>query len=274
MGAEISEGYIDAGGVSTFVRRRRGEGTPTVFLHGVPTNSADWLPFMERLRGPAVAPDLPCFGRSGRPSGGEFDPTMHGYGEWVGRFVEAEGIDRYRLVVHDWGVVGLLAAMREPERVERLVVMNAVPLLPGYRWHWVARLWRRRAVGEFLNATSTESTTRMLIRQARPGFKPAPDGFIEAFWPHWDRGTKRAVLRLYRSADPDVLAAAGLRLGEIRCPALVVWGQNDAYLPSRFGRAFADRLPNSELVELEPAGHWPWLEQPSLLQRVAAFLEA
>ena len=49
-----------------------------------------------------------------------------------------------RLVVHDWGVVGLLWAMRHPERVERLVVMNAVPFLPGYRWHRTARIWRTR----------------------------------------------------------------------------------------------------------------------------------
>ena len=52
-------------------------------------------------------------------------------------------IDEYSLVVHDWGVVGLIAALRRPQQVRRLVVINAVPLLPGYRWHWVARcVWR------------------------------------------------------------------------------------------------------------------------------------
>jgi pimeloyl-ACP methyl ester carboxylesterase len=38
----------------------------------------------------------------------------------------------------------LIGAQRRPELIERLVVINSVPLLPGYRWHWIAQLWRRR----------------------------------------------------------------------------------------------------------------------------------
>ena len=52
---------------------------------------------------------------------------------------------------------------------------------------------------------------------------------------HFDQGTQRAILRLYRSSPPDVLAAAGERLGELDVPALVVWGTRDPYIPARFG---------------------------------------
>jgi pimeloyl-ACP methyl ester carboxylesterase len=177
-------------------------------------------------------------------------------------------------VVHDWGTVGLLAALRHPQRLERVVIINAVPLLPGYRWHWAARIWRRRGMGELFNVATTERATRLILRQARPRLRPMPEEFVEELWRHWDRGTRRAVLRLYRSADPDELAAAGLRLGELECPSLVVWGEHDPYLPPRFGERYAERLPRAELWKVSRAGHWPWIDRPEVVDRVVSFLTA
>jgi pimeloyl-ACP methyl ester carboxylesterase len=57
-------------------------------------------------------------------------------------------------------------------------------------------------------------------------------------------------------------------------PALVAWGQEDPWYPPAVGRAYAAMLPASELVELPGAGHWPWLEDPGLVERVVAFLQA
>jgi pimeloyl-ACP methyl ester carboxylesterase len=270
----VNERYVQVDGVRTFLREVEGDGTPTVFVHGNPTNSSDWEPFLERLDGPALAPDLPCFGRSERPPRRRFDPTMDGYADFCAQFLDELEVDRYSLVVHDWGTVGLMAALRRPERIERLVIVNAVPLLPGYRWHWVARIWRRRLLGELVNATSTRRAARLQLRQARAGFRPMPEEFIESFWPHWDAGTRRAVLRLYRSADPDALAAAGADLGRLSCPSLVLWGMKDPYLPARFAHAYAERLPNAELVEVDSAGHWPWIDAPAVINRIVAFLTA
>jgi pimeloyl-ACP methyl ester carboxylesterase len=93
-------------------------------------------------------------------------------------------------------------------------------------------------------------------------------------WDHLDRGTFDAILRLYRSAGPERLEAAGRRLGEIEAPALVVWALRDRYIPPRFGQEYADRLPNAELLELPQAGHWPWIDAPEVVDRVIRFLES
>jgi pimeloyl-ACP methyl ester carboxylesterase len=200
---------------------------------------------------------------------------MHGLGRFVERFTERLGIGEHSLVVHDWGAVALIAAQRRPDRLRSLVVINAVPLLEGYRWHWVARwFWRRRLLGELANATTTRSGLRLISRQARAGRGPMPDEFIDSIWRFVPRGRWPAVLELYRSADPEQLAAAGERLGAIECPALVVWGMEDPYLPGEFGRAYADRLPGAELVELERAGHWPWIDRPDAVDKVVSFLDA
>jgi pimeloyl-ACP methyl ester carboxylesterase len=200
---------------------------------------------------------------------------MHGLGRFVERFRDRLGIGEHSLCVHDWGVVGLIAAQRRPDRVRRLVVINAVPLLPGYRWHWIARrFWRVRGLGELANATTTKASLRLLSRQASAGRQPLPEWFIDSTWRHWPRGRWPAMLELYRSADPELLAAAGANLGDLRCPALVLWGTDDPYIPRSFGAAYAARLPDAELVELERAGHWPWLDRPDAVARVVAFLDA
>jgi pimeloyl-ACP methyl ester carboxylesterase len=235
-------------------------GSPTLYLHGVPTDGDDWTPFLERTGG--YAPDLPGFGRSGKR--GDLDYSMHGIAAFAEAFADARGLDRMNLVVHDWGAAGLLFAMRAPARIERLVIIDAVPFLPGYRWHRVARVWRRRGAGELMMGSTTAASIRLLA----PELKPRAQVVAQRF----DQGTQRAVLKLYRSAPEDELARAGADLGAIRAPALVLWGADDPYIPARFAAAYADALPNAEARVVDGAGHWPWLQRPELVQEVSSFL--
>ena len=271
--AVVEQRVVRVDGVRTFYRCLPGEGPPAVFVHGNPTHSEAWLPFLERMSGPAIALDLPGWGFSETPDRARFDYSMHGLGRFVGRFLEALEVAEHSLVVDDWGAVALIDAQARPALVRRLVLIDTVPLLPGYRWHWVAdRLWRRPLLGELANLTTTRASLRLLSRQASPGRRALPEDFLDLIWRGRRPGTWPALLDLYRSADPDRLAAAGSRLGELSCPALVVWGRADPYIPARFGRAYAERLPAAELVELERAGHWPWLDRPEIIDRVVAFL--
>jgi pimeloyl-ACP methyl ester carboxylesterase len=247
------------------------EGAPTpLYVHGVPTNSDDWLPFLQRTGG--LAPDLPGFGRTGKA--GNLDYTIDGYADFIERYLDLVSVERVSLVVHDWGSVGLAFAQRHPERVARLIIINVVPLLPGYRWHRTARIWRTPLLGELAMGATTRAVMRFSTREARPGREPMPDAWLDTVFDHFDQGTQRAILRLYRSGSSDVLAAAGARLSTLTMPALVVWGQADPYIPARFARAFADVLPNAELLELPDAGHWPWFDRPDVIDRVADFLGA
>jgi len=223
-------------------------------------------------RSGGIAPDLPGFGRSGKP--GYLSFTMEEYDHFLERFLDEREIERVSLVVHDWGAVGLLLAQRLPERVERIVIINAVPLLPGYRWHRMARVWRTPGLGELAMGMTNRFTMRLLTRESNVAPGPLPAEWIESRLATFDQGTQRAILRLYRSSPPERIAAAGARLGELRMPALVVWGTQDPYLPARFGRDYAQALPGAELQEYSDAGHWPWLDRPDVIDRVAAFLSS
>jgi pimeloyl-ACP methyl ester carboxylesterase len=244
----------------------KGNAAP-LYLHGVPTNSDEWVPFLERSGG--LAPDLPGYGRSGKP--GSLSYTIEEYADFLESFLALVGVERVRLVMHDWGAVGLAFAQRHPERIERLVVSNAVPLLPGYRWHRTARIWRTPVLGELSMGATSRWLLRQLSREANATPGPMPEQWLDTVLDHFDQGTQRAILRLYRSSPPDRLAAAGGRLGELRVPSLVVWGTRDPYVPARFAQAYADVL-GAELLELPDAGHWPWLDRPDAIKRIAGFV--
>jgi len=271
--AAIEESFVEVDGVRVFVRRIRGGGAPSVFIHGNPTHSEDWLPFLERMRAPAIAFDLPGWGASDTPDPREFDYTMHGLAAFVGRCLDALGVERYQLVVHDWGVIGLITAQAAPERVERLVIFNTVPLLPGYRWHPLARYgWRVPVIGEAANLLARRWVL-WLVARVETRFAMLHGELVDTIWRHWRRGFWRPMLILYRSGDPEALAAAGVQLGELRCPALVIAAHRDPYTAGSFGLIYAERLPNAELVELDDAGHWPWIDRPDVIPRVIEFLE-
>ena len=259
-------------GVETFWRQAEhpGGSAPALFVHGVPTNSDMWLPLLEAAGG--VALDLPGFGRSGKPA--DFDYSIPGYDRFLEAFLEHTGLDRFSLVVHDWGgALGLAAAQRLHERLDRLVVFNSLPILPGYRWHRIARVWRTPLAGEMAMGFTFRLSMKWILREATPRRGSMPEDFIDSAYDHFDHGTQRAILRLYRSAPPEVLERWGRGLHEITAPALVVWGMQDPYIPAPFGQAYADALGGETRLELvEDAGHWCWLDRPELVDTAAEFL--
>jgi pimeloyl-ACP methyl ester carboxylesterase len=240
---------------------------PVLYVHGVPTGGWEWRDLLERTGG--YAPDLPGFGESAKL--GSFDTTIDGYASWLRAFVDQRGLERFSLVVHDWGAVGLALAQAVPERIERLAIVAAVPFLPGYRWHFVARQWRRPLLGEVAMGFTFKSVMRNLLN--RSNREPMPSRFVDSIWSDFDHGTQRTILRLFRSAPSDVLVAAGSGLGSIAAPALVVYGGRDPYLQPDLAQRYADALGGPATAKvLDDAGHWPWLDEPSLIDEIAAFV--
>jgi pimeloyl-ACP methyl ester carboxylesterase len=271
---EPSEHTAEIDGLPVFWRSADPPGAPTgaspLYIHGVPNSSDDFSVLLERSGGVAV--DLPGFGRSGKIGSRRY--TIEEYDAFLERFLDELELERVQMVLHDWGAVGLALAQRLPERVERLVLINTVPFLPGYRWHRTARIWRTRGLGELAMGATGPFTLKLLTRESNATPGPMPADWRESVLAHFDQGTQRAILRLYRSAPPARLAAAGLDLGQLEMPALVVWGTKDPYIPARFAQAYADALGNAELLELPDAGHWPWLDRPDVIERIAEFLAA
>jgi pimeloyl-ACP methyl ester carboxylesterase len=270
----IAERRIDVPGGATRVLEVPGDRPehPVLLFHGNPTNADDWRPFLQRLEGRrhAIAPDLLGWGKSDRRA--DFPGTMEAMAGWIGAAIDALGVAQFDLVVHDWGGIALVTASRRPSAASRVVVMNSVPLMPDYRWHWIARLWRRRGVGELLNATTSKLGTRQLLRPALVN-KEAIPALADLIHEHFDRGSRRAVLKLYRDADPEKFAPLAAGLKSLTGPSLVVWGDADPFIQSRFAESLSAAFGGEGRVEhLPDAGHWPWLDRPDVVDTVCDFL--
>ena len=74
LARRVQEHHEDIDGQPIFWRSAPGEGAPVLYVHGVPTSSDDWVPFLERTGG--LAPDLPGFGRSSKR--GDLDYSIAG----------------------------------------------------------------------------------------------------------------------------------------------------------------------------------------------------
>jgi pimeloyl-ACP methyl ester carboxylesterase len=266
----VTEETFELDGQPVHLRRAGDDEVPILFLHGIPTSSFDWIGPL--ALGGGIAVDLPGFGRSGKR--GDLDYSLGGHADFIDRVLDELGIGRVKLCAHDWGAAaGLVWAMRDPARVERLVIVNGVPLLPGFRWHGAARLASAPLIGEVVVGFGTRRVLRLLARRAAGQDGHVPEAFVNSAAESFDQGTQRAVLHILRATTPAVLAAAGEQLASVTAPALVLWGTDDPYIPARFGAGYAATLGDATLESVPGAGHWPWIDRPQLSERIVEHLD-
>jgi pimeloyl-ACP methyl ester carboxylesterase len=142
---------IDISGLSIFYREAGPPNARTLLLlHGLPSSSRMFEPLLQRLsdRYRLVAPDYPGFGHSDWPDPRDFSYTFDRYAELMSSFTEKLGLERYTLYMQDYGgPVGFRMALKHPERIEALVIQNAVAHDEGLGDNWKARraFWADRA---------------------------------------------------------------------------------------------------------------------------------
>jgi pimeloyl-ACP methyl ester carboxylesterase len=246
-----------------------GAAEAVVFLHGNPGSADDW----ERLVAAAgaagnraLAFDLPDFGETIAPAG--FEHSAPGYATFVAEALGAFGVERAHLVLHDFGgPIGLVWAAMNPDALASVTLIDT-GILPGYRWHRLARIWRTPVLGEAFQATATRGAFRFLLNSNEP--RGLPREFVDRMYDHYDRRTRKAVLALYRATDnPGSAAAEFTKLMASRdIPALVIWGEHDAYLPSSYAARQREAFPSADVHVLPASGHWPYADDPETVERL------
>ena len=246
-----------------------------VFVHGNPGPAADWQRLVARTGAfaRAVAPDMPGYGDADKPD--DFDYTVEGYARHLGGILDQLGIKRVHLVLHDFGGQwGLTWAADHPDRFASVTLVN-IGVLRGYRWHYLARIWRIPVLGEAFMRTTTSPALRLVLRHGNPRGLPR-DTLERMSRDIKNPAVQRAVLRLYRATDPAARSEQlHQQLRSLDCPALVIWGARDPYLPVSYAQRQRETFPNAEVVILEDSGHWPMLDHPvAVEQPVLRFLSA
>jgi pimeloyl-ACP methyl ester carboxylesterase len=260
-----------------------GSGSPPVlFVHGL--GSAGYLEWRFNL--PAIArshevfaPDLPGFGRSDQPPDGYGIPLFAGV---VEAYIRERGLRPVLVGTSMGGRVALEVALRSPDSVEKLVLVNALGVVrPNVQLFYPLVLVPR--VGETMLAVMREALHRLppaaIQRYARrflqgPGDAErildgtylagmremhATDGYSRAY-----ASTVRALVGRQARRSAVLLA----RLAETRLPVLLIWGEGDRLLPVERAREALRELPAARLEVIEGAGHTPQAERPDRFNRV------
>jgi len=142
---------VKVDGLSIFYREAGSKDAPTILLlHGLPSSSRMFQPLLTRLADKyhLVAPDYPGFGHSDWPDPKQFDYTFDHIATVMTDFTEALGLSHYTLYMQDYGgPVGFRMALAHPDRVDALIVQDAVAHNEGLGANWVTRraFWADRA---------------------------------------------------------------------------------------------------------------------------------
>jgi pimeloyl-ACP methyl ester carboxylesterase len=231
-----------------------------VFVHGNPDAGSDWEPLMTRVAefATVVAPDMPGFGGADKKA--DQDYSLAAYAAHLGGVIDQLGIARVHLVAHDFGgPFALTWAAANPGRVASVTLINTGVLL-DYTWHRLARVWRTPVAGELFMRATTRRVARFVIGHDNPGL---PKEWVNRIAEHLlPVGTKRAVLRLYRSTRPQDMDALVEPLRDRDPDTLVVFGAADVYIPVEQAERQLRVFPRARVEILPGVGHWAWLEQP------------
>ncbi len=245
-----------------------GDGPPVVMIHGNPSWSFYYRDLVLALRGQyrAVAPDHIGCGRSSKPDDSRYEYTLERRVQDLGRLIDHLGSDKVTLVVHDWGgMIGMTWATQNPQRIERLVVLNtaAFPLPASKPFPYSIALTRTPGLGPMLvrgfNAFA-RGAVRFCVTRTRMSPEVAA-GYLEPY----DSWRNRIALQRFvediplRRSDRTwrlVNETAG-KLEELRSvPMLICWGMKDFVFDVHFLDEFVRRFPDAEVHRFDDAGHY------------------
>lgn len=245
-----------------------------IFVHGNPGSNKDWQEFVPLVGNfsRVIAPDMPGYGKADRPKA--FSYTVDGYARHLYSLVEKLGIKKVHLVLHDFGGAwGLQFAVNHPKMVKSITLVN-IGILPGYKWHCYARIWRTPILGELFQLLATKWAFRFLLNKDNP--KPFPREFTDRMFNDSDWALSKGMLKLYRSTPSlaDFTSQLSITLKELKLPALVLWGECDKYIPVKFAQK-QEEFFDAEIHYLPNCGHWPMIDNPKLIySRLIPFLES
>jgi pimeloyl-ACP methyl ester carboxylesterase len=257
----------------TGLRGGASDGPRVMALHGWLDNAASFVPLAPHLRGlDLVAPDLPGHGSSAHlPPGADY--SFAGAVNTVFDIADALGWERFALLGHSMGAgIASLVAAACPQRIERLVAIEALGALADVAEHTVTRLRDAITAARALPRKSlrvfpdiamavrvrmaanglSEPVARLLVER---GMAPVEGGFV------WSSDPRLTLPTFIRMTEPQIRhLVAG-----IECPARVLFAEPaQPYLPDALRRERAGLLPAGELVVL-PGGHHLHMEDPAMV---------
>jgi pimeloyl-ACP methyl ester carboxylesterase len=257
---------IQIDGLSIFYREAGPKDAPTLLLlHGFPSSSRMYEPLFARLsdRYHLIAPDYAGFGHSDWPDPKKFAYTFDHCAEILNHFTEALGLSRYTLYMQDYGgPVGFRMVLAHPDRIEALIVQNAVAHNEGLGAIWATRraFWADRSAHE--KALRDNLLSFAATKSRHIGDDPKIELYDPDLWTDEYRflnAPRQAQIQtdLFYDYRTNVVAYPKWQswLQKTQPKLLVVWGKHDPSFDIGEPERFREDVPNAEVHVLD-AGHF------------------
>ncbi len=271
------------------------DGEAIIFLHGFPESHRTWREIAPALAKDhfVVCPDQRGFGASDKPLGVEQYKTDRILEDLIA-LADALDIGRFTLVGHDWGgAVSWLAALRHPDRIARLVIVNAPHPLVFQKS--LIEDAHQRAASQYISAFRNPTMERGLEAMGLETFyartfashadiSKVSDEERAAYLADWGApGALTAMLNWYRASEivvpamgeaAELPAWTKLPFPILKVPTLVVWAMRDtALLPVQLG-GLSGLIEELTIVEVPDAGHFiPWEKPAPVTSAIQAFMQ-
>jgi pimeloyl-ACP methyl ester carboxylesterase len=259
----ITEKTIKVGSLEWFYREAepigRSDLLPVILLHGLVSQSYSWrhiIPALAQQGTRAIAPDWIGYGLSFKPEKRDFAYTPDAYIQALEDFLKALEIEKFSLVVQGFlGTVGLQYALRHPEQVANICILNA-PVSTTAKLPWKIQQMGLPLAGEMMTQDpllvdrTLEGGSRYRIEDKdldvyrKPFLKTSAAG----------RGLL-ATIRNLQLAKVTEEIESGFK--EWKQPILLQWGVIDPWLSVEMAENFAKSIPDGELIKLNNVGHYP-----------------
>ena len=266
MSNPVSYRTVQVDGLSIFYREAGPEDAPhLLLLHGLPSSSRMYEPLLQRLseRYHLIAPDYPGFGHSDWPDHTKFEYTFDNIATVIEHFTELLGLTHYTLYMQDYGgPVGFRLALAHPERVQSLIVQDAVAHDTGLGENWNLRraFWADRATYETTLRQNLLSLTTTRTRHV--GNDPQVDRYDPDLWTDEFRflnqpGQADIQSDLFYDYQSNVASYSKWQewMRKTQPRLLVIWGKYELSFDASEPEAFRRDVPKAEVHRVD-GGHF------------------
>jgi pimeloyl-ACP methyl ester carboxylesterase len=241
-----------------------------VFVHGGPGSANDWDDLLPKVAesARAIAFDLPGFGEADKP-GNWFGYQAVGWATFMAAVLAKLRVKRVHLVAHDLGGDAALTwAVAHPDNFASAVLINTGVVI-GYRWHLVAQLHRIPLLGN-LALLAGRIGFRSVFRFYEPRL---PRDLLDRWHRSYGWGSRRAMLRFYKATPMSGGGRLAPELARLDRPALVIWGEQNRFVPVEQAERQRESFPSAEVVVLRESGHYAHLtDRDRVAKAVVPFL--
>ena len=257
---------VKVDGLSIFYREAGPKDAPVILLlHGLPSSSRMFQPLLTRLSDNyhLVAPDYPGYGHSDWPDPKQFDYTFDRIASVMDGFTQVLGLSHYTLYMQDYGgPVGFRMALAHPERVQALIVQDAVAHNEGLGANWATRraFWADRAGHE--EALRTNLLSLATTKTRHIGDDPNLEFYDPDLWTDeyaflnapGQAHIQSDLFYDYRT-NVDAYPKWQAWMQKTHPKLLVVWGKHDLSFESGEPERYRKDVPSAEVYVLD-AGHF------------------